>query len=338
MQDMQSKMLERYFFYGLLLATFFFSFLIFRPFWIVLVLGASFSIVLYPVYEWLNKRLARNWLSALLTLLFFIVVLCIPLFSVGSIVFNESQNLYHSVLSNGNISPLLTSVGNKINQILPIGVSFDINAKISSFISFLVKNITTILKATVSALFSFLLLLLTIFYLLKDGDKWRKALLKISPLSDNDDHKILHRLAQTINGVIKGYLLIAFIQGILMGAGLYLFHVPNPAIWAVIAGIASIIPPLGTAVVSVPSIIFLFMTGNTGLAIGLLVWSVVVVGTGDNVLNPYIIGHRIDVPPFLILFSVLGGIALLGPVGILIGPLTVSLLYTLTEIYQAEFK
>ncbi len=338
MQDMQSKMLERYFFYGLLLATFFFSFLIFRPFWIVLVLGASFSIVLYPVYEWLNKRLARNWLSALLTLLFFIVVLCIPLFSVGSIVFNESQNLYHSVLSNGNISPLLTSVGNKINQILPIGVSFDINAKISSFISFLVNNITTILKATVSALFSFLLLLLTIFYLLKDGDKWRKALLKISPLSDNDDHKILHRLAQTINGVIKGYLLIAFIQGILMGAGLYLFHVPNPAIWAVIAGIASIIPPLGTAVVSVPSIIFLFMTGNTGLAIGLLVWSVVVVGTGDNVLNPYIIGHRIDVPPFLILFSVLGGIALLGPVGILIGPLTVSLLYTLTEIYQAEFK
>ena len=335
---MQSKMLERYFFYGLLLATFFFSFLIFRPFWIVLVLGASFSIVLYPVYEWLNKRLARNWLSALLTLLFFIVVLCIPLFSVGSIVFNESQNLYHSVLSNGNISPLLTSVGNKINQILPIGVSFDINAKISSFISFLVNNITTILKATVSALFSFLLLLLTIFYLLKDGDKWRKALLKISPLSDNDDHKILHRLAQTINGVIKGYLLIAFIQGILMGAGLYLFHVPNPAIWAVIAGIASIIPPLGTAVVSVPSIIFLFMTGNTGLAIGLLVWSVVVVGTGDNVLNPYIIGHRIDVPPFLILFSVLGGIALLGPVGILIGPLTVSLLYTLTEIYQAEFK
>ena len=242
MQDMQSKMLERYFFYGLLLATFFFSFLIFRPFWIVLVLGASFSIVLYPVYEWLNKRLARNWLSALLTLLFFIVVLCIPLFSVGSIVFNESQNLYHSVLSNGNISPLLTSVGNKINQILPIGVSFDINAKISSFISFLVNNITTILKATVSALFSFLLLLLTIFYLLKDGDKWRKALLKISPLSDNDDHKILHRLAQTINGVIKGYLLIAFIQGILMGAGLYLFHVPNPAIWAVIAGIASIIP------------------------------------------------------------------------------------------------
>jgi predicted PurR-regulated permease PerM len=123
-----------------------------------------------------------------------------------------------------------------------------------------------------------------------------------------------------------------------MGIGLAIFHVPNPAIWAVIAGIASIIPPIGTALVSVPAIIFLFITGNIGGAIGLLIWAVLIVGMGDNLLNPYIVGHKINIPPFLILFSVLGGIALLGPVGILIGPLTVSLLYALIEIYQDEFK
>jgi len=132
--------------------------------------------------------------------------------------------------------------------------------------------------------------------------------------------------------------LIAFIQGILMGIGLAIFHVPNPAIWAVIAGIAAIIPPLGTAVVSVPAVIFLFVTGHIGLAIGFLIWAILIVGTGDNVLKPYIVGKKIDVPSFLILFSVLGGIAFLGPVGILIGPLAVSMLYTLTEIYQNEFK
>ena len=157
-------------------------------------------------------------------------------------------------------------------------------------------------------------------------------------LANTDDEKILAKLSHTINGVLKGYILIAFIQGILMGIGLAIFHVPNPAIWAVIAGIAAIIPPLGTAVVSVPTVLFLFFTGHTGLSIGFLIWAILIVGTGDNLLNPYIVGHRIDVPPFLILFSVLGGIALLGPVGILIGPLTVSLLYSLTEIYQSEFK
>jgi predicted PurR-regulated permease PerM len=336
---MQPKIIERYFFFGLMFATFIFAFLIFRPFWIVLILGASFSIVLYPIYKWLKKTNMPNWLASLLTLFFFIIVLCIPLFGIVSIVFNQSQNLYHSVITNNtNITPFISSVGIKINHILPNGVSFDINEKISSFISFLTNNIATIFSTTISALFSFLLLLLTIFYLLKDGESWKETLLRLSPLSSTADQKILGKLYHTINSVMKGYLLIALIQGILMGVGLTIFHVPNAAIWAVIAGIAATIPPLGTAVVSVPAVIFLFVTGHTGLAIGFLIWAILIVGTGDNFLNPYIVGHKIDVPPFLILFSVLGGIALLGPVGILIGPLTVSMLYTLTEIYQTEFK
>lgn len=330
--------MEKYFFFGLLSATFVFAFFIFQPFWIVLVLGASFSIVLYPVYAWFNKRVVSNWLAALITLLFFIIVLCIPLFGIGSIVFTQSQNLYHSAVNNGNAGPFINSVGNKINEILPQGISFNINEGVSNFISFLTNNIANIFSATISALFSFILLLLTIFYLLKDGEKWKEALLRISPLSSAADQKILSRFSQTINGVIKGYLLVAFIQGTLMGIGLTIFHIPDGALWAVIAGIASIIPPLGTAVVSVPAVIFLFVTGQTGLAMGLLVWSVLIVGMGDNLLNPYIVGHKINIPPFLILFSILGGISLLGPVGILIGPLTVSLLYTLTEIYQNEFK
>ncbi len=335
---MQQKVMEKYFFFGLLFATLVFAFFIFRPFWIILMLGASISIILYPVYTWLNKKYLPNWLAAFLTLFFFIIVLCIPLFSIGTIVFNQSQNLYHSVVNGGNITPFLSSLGNKINYFLPNGVSLNINEIVSSFVSFLTNNIATIFSATMSALFSFVLLLLAIFYFLKDGDGWKKAILQLSPLSITADQKILDRLTQTINGVIKGYLLIAFIQGTLMGVGLYIFHIPNPAIWGVIAGIASIIPPFGTAVVSIPAVIFLFITGHMGLGIGLLAWAVLVVGAGDNVLNPYIVGHKINIPPFLILFSVLGGIALLGPVGILIGPLTVSLLYTLTDIYQNEFK
>jgi predicted PurR-regulated permease PerM len=336
---MQPKIIEKYFFFGILFATLVFAFFIFRPFWIVLVLGASFSIVLYPVYIWLKKRVLRDWLAALITLFFFIVVLCIPLFGIGSIVFNQSQNLYSSIVNNhGNAGPLINSIGNKINKILPRGVSFDMNEKVSSFISFLKDNIANIFSATIAVLFSFILLLLTIFYFLKDGENWKKTLVELSPISDGNDKKILDKLSQTINAVLKGYLLIFFIQGTLMGIGLAIFHVPNPAIWGVVAGIASIIPPMGTAVVSVPAVIFLFATGNTGLAIGLLIWAVLIVGMGDNLLNPYIVGHKINIPPFLILFSVLGGISLLGPVGILIGPLTVSLLYTLTEIYQSEFK
>jgi predicted PurR-regulated permease PerM len=335
---MQTKTIEKYFFFMLLLGTSIFTFMIFRPFWIVLVLGASFAIVLYPVYLRLNKIFHTNWLSSLVTLLLFFVVLYIPLFTIGSIVFNQSQNLYHSILNNGDTTPFINLLGEKINHVMPNGVVFDINEKISSFVSFITSNIATIFSATISVLFFFVLFFLTIFYFLKDGEDWKKTLLRISPLSDKTDEKILDRLSETINGALKGYILIALFQGILMGIGLAIFHVPNWALWGAVAGVASIVPPFGTAIVSVPSIIFVFLTGHTGNAIGLTLWSTLIVGTGDNILTPYIIGHKLNIPPFLILFSVLGGISLIGPVGFLIGPIVVSLLYTLIDIYRSEFQ
>ncbi len=123
-----------------------------------------------------------------------------------------------------------------------------------------------------------------------------------------------------------------------MGVGLWIFGVPNPALWGVLTGIASLVPTIGTALVAIPAILFLFAIGNNGAALGLSIWSVIIVGTIDNLLNPIIVGNKIDVPPLLILFAVLGGIALMGPVGILIGPLTVSFLYTLVSIYRTRFQ
>jgi len=189
-----------------------------------------------------------------------------------------------------------------------------------------------------TALFSFMLMLLSIFYFLKDGERWKKTLITLSPLSDTDDKKIVAKLSQVVNGVIKGYLLIALMQGLLMGIGLGIFGVPNPALWGIVAAVASLIPSIGTAFVSIPAIIFLFATGQTIPAIGLLIWAVVFVGLIDNLLSPILISKNIKISPFLILFSVLGGISLLGPVGILVGPLTISLLYALISIYRNEFK
>lgn len=122
-----------------------------------------------------------------------------------------------------------------------------------------------------------------------------------------------------------------------MGIGLFIFNVPNAALWGVIASIASLVPTIGTALISVPAIVFLLATGESTNAIGLAIWAGVAVGMVDNFLSPIVVGKKIDIPPFFILFSVLGGIALLGPIGILVGPLTVSLLYTLISIYRDEF-
>ena len=335
---MQTKIIEKYFFFGLLLATLLFTFLIFRPFWAVLVLGISFSIVLYPVYEWLNKKHLPNWLSALFTVFLFILVICGPLLGIGAVVFDQSEDVYRQVVNNGNAEPFLSLIENKVNNILPDIMAVDINEKTSDFITYVSNNIANIFSSTVSAFFSFLLMLLIIFYFLKDGTKWKKALMVLSPLSDKDDEKIIARLAFSVNAVIKGSLLIALIQGILMGFGLWLFNIPNPALWGVVAAVCSLLPTFGTALISVPAIIFLFFTGDNTSAIGLIIWAALAVGMIDNFLSPLIVGTKINIPSLLILFSVLGGISLLGPVGILVGPLAISLLYTLISIYRNEFK
>jgi predicted PurR-regulated permease PerM len=334
---MQTKIIERYFFFSLLFVTLIFSFFIFRPFWVVLALGISFSIVLYPIYEWFNKKFP-NWLSATLTVFFFILIIGVPLFGIGVLVFNQSQDAYQLITNNVDSSSFIDSINNSINKILPEGISFNLYDKISDFISFISNNIASIFSSTLSTIFSLILTLLSVFYFLKDGTRWKKALVVLSPLSDTDDEKIINKFSRAVNGIIKGYLLVALIQGILMGVGLALFGIPNPALWGSVTMITALVPTVGTAIISVPAIIFLFMTGQTINALGLLVWAVAIVGMIDNLLSPIIVGNKINLPPLLILFSVLGGISLLGPVGILVGPLTISLLYTLISIYRNEFQ
>ena len=336
--NMQTKIMERYFFFCLLFFTLIFTFFIFRPFWIVLVLGASFAVILQPIQKWLKKNKFSNWFASFVTVLIFLLLVCGPLFGIGIVVFNQSQNVFHLITGGNNIAPFIEKLNGSINDFLPNGFSFNLSQKASDFISLISNNLGQIFSTTLYTFFSFILMILSIFYFLKDGSEWKKSLLALSPMSDADEQKILGRLKQTVNGVFKGYLLISLIQGTLTSIGLFIFGVPNPALWGVVAAITSLIPTVGTGLVSIPAIIFLYATGHLPQAIGLLAWSMLFVGLIDNFLNPMIVGKRIKIPAFLILFSVLGGIVLLGPVGVLIGPLAVSLLYALVSMYQNEFK
>lgn len=335
---METNKIERNFFFGLLLVNFILVFLIFRPFWILLVLALSFTIILYPVFKWLKRNKISNWLASLLTVIIFIILICGPIYGIGSIVLNQSIDAYTNLSRYGSISPFTNSINASVNKILPDSIYFDINDKISDLFSLVAKNIVKIFSTTLTTIFSFFLMILAMFYLLKDGQQWKKVLIKLSPLKDKDDQKILQSIYRTVNGVVKGYLFIALIQGTLMGIGLSIFGVPNFALWGVLAGFAALVPTVGTALVSIPVAIYLYMTGPILPVIGFIAWAVLIVGLIDNLLNPYIIGKNVKIPMILILFSLLGGIALFGPAGILIGPLTISLLYTLVSIYKDEIE
>ena len=271
-------------------------------------------------------------------MLLFIIIIGGLLFGIGIILLNQSQNVYNIFANTGDTSPFIDSINNFINKILPSGISFNLYEKITNVISIITNNIASIFTSTLSTIFSFFLTFLSMFFFLKDNKMWKRAIKILSPLSDADDEKIMNKLSLAVNGIIKGYLFIVFIQGTLVSIGFAIFGVPNPALWGLVAMVTALVPTIGSGLVSIPAIIFLVATGHTMSALGLLVWAVAMVGTIDNILNPIVVGSKINLPPLIILFSVLGGISLLGPVGILVGPLTISLLYTLISIYRNEFQ
>ncbi len=155
----------------------------------------------------------------------------------------------------------------------------------------------------------------------------------ISPLAEADDETIFKKLALAVSAVVRGSLIVAFIQGILATVGFMIFGLPNPVLFGTIAAIAALVPGVGTALVLVPAIGYLFLSGNTFGAAGLFIWGTVVVGLVDNFLGPQLIGNKMKLHPLAVFLAVLGGIVFFGPIGIIVGPLVISLFSALLDVY-----
>jgi predicted PurR-regulated permease PerM len=234
----------------------------------------------------------------------------------------------------GGNTTFIQDLNTSVNSYLPAGLSIDIEQKVADVVSIVSGNIAGIFSTTVATVGDIFLFIIAVFYFLKDGKDWKKVVVAVSPLADEDDTVILDHLGNSVSVVMKGYLFIAVVQGILMGCGLAIFGVPNAALWGVVAGVTSVIPMLGTGLVAVPAVLYLLFVGSPFAAVGLAIWAFALVGTIDNFLQPFVVGGKMHISPLLVLFAVLGGVSVLGPVGILIGPLSVSLLYSLIGVYR----
>ncbi len=339
MSTIDPRLIKHITYIGLFVIAIGFGVFLFWPFAVVLLLSAALAVVLHPLHEWCLQHITRGnkWFASLITIILFLLLVCVPLFVIGSSVFHQAQSLYQTLSEQTSSTAVFERANTLIERYFPWG-DFRLEDKALALADTISARLGDILSVVISTIFSILLIVLALFYFLKDGPRWRKSIMQASPLSDESTHRIVERLAHAINGVVKGYLLVGIIQGVLLGVGLWVFGVPNPALWGLLAGIASLIPTIGTSLVSVPAVIFLFSVGKTGDAVGLAVWAMFLVGMIDNLLNPIIVGRKIDIHPMFILFSVLGGIVLIGPAGILIGPLAVSFIYALTSVYASEMK
>lgn len=325
---MSDRKPQLYFLLAILAGTFILVFFIFRPFLYALVLAMVFATVLQPVYQKIvGFTRGRQELAALATILIIVAFIFTPLIFLGVQIFQEAQQLYSSLTESGGKNTVL----NIFNSLLTS--SLNIDQYLKQGLGWLLQHLGFIFGSFAKMTVSSFLFLIALYYLLKDGRKLKAAIITLSPLSDADDEAIFQKLEMAVDSVMKGSLLIALVQGVLTAVGFAIFGVPNAVLWGSVAAIAALIPGIGTALVLTPAILFLFLTDETFSGVGLLLWGVTAVGLIDNFLGPKLVGRGMQLHPLIILLSALGGIGFFGPIGFLLGPLVLSLLFALLEIY-----
>ncbi len=313
-------------------------FFVFAPFFAVLSLAAVSAVLLQWPYEKLT-RFFRGWknLAAAVTVALLLIFIIVPLFFLGAQVFHEAQSLYANIYGNGThyLLVIQQAIENPIRHVFP-GFTFNINAYLGNTLAVISNNLGSLFYRTLYVLFETFLMLLALFFFLRDGRDLLASFAKTSPLGNGLTSEILNKMYRTISAVMKGTLVNALIRWVCISAAFYLFHIPDAILWGGIGGIVGAIPGLGTAFALVPAVAYLYLQGNILSAIGLAAFGIALIILVDNILASYFFGKGLAVAPIFVLFSILGGIVFFGPLGFILGPLALSVFLSIVRVYGVE--
>ncbi|HXF38217.1 MAG TPA: AI-2E family transporter [Blastocatellia bacterium] len=322
---------------------------LFQPFLEPLLSAAVIAVVFYPVHAQIQHRLRSPSLAALLSTTIVVLLLVVPAVAVILAVKGEVTDLYNLInektTESGGFSPY---VGHLIERPMQwIGRYVDLSqVDLRAWVLGRLRELSAVLVAQgwmiVGGLTSFILnsviAIFTLFFLFREGRSMRRRLAALLPLSAEQVEKLFGGIENTIIGTVYGGLVVAAVQGALTGLALWVFGVPSPVLWGVVAAFFALLPVVGTAAVWAPAAIYLLATGSWIKAIILVIWGAFVVGTIDNVLRPYLISGRVQMHTLLIFFSVFGGVNVFGFLGLFIGPVILAVTITLLSMLRDESR
>jgi predicted PurR-regulated permease PerM len=318
------------------------------PFLKTLLLSVILAVLFLPFYKQSLKLLPRwpNLMAFFCTLcvaLFFFIPLLILLTLVASQI-TSLLNVSQGQDATQNVQSLLSQA----YVFLQIGVT-----KLEDFLGaqlnlldmlretlkhlgdYLTQYSPAVILKTASFFFDLFIMLFVLFYLFRDGKKFFELSLRLLPLKDQYERKLATEMRRTIYGVFYGSFLAGLVQTIAATLGYWISGIPGYLVWGLATFFFSFIPVVGTAVVIIPLVLFLFFQGHVGSAIFLSIYSAVIAGLIDNVLKTFLIPSNMHT---LVLFlSILGGLAVFGPLGLLLGPIVMSLLTATVKMYTQDF-
>jgi len=322
------------------------------PFFAIIILGIVSTGIFNPVFKFLLKKLPPTIASVLTCVLIFFVIFIPVVFFVG-VISKEAFTLYvmakDAVFSN-QLKNLLesTQILERFNDLLlRAGIAKVVTwdelvrpiSELGKFVGFsLFEQARFITSNVFNLVLYFGLMLVVVFYMLTDGDKFVKYMYDLSPLSDEHDKKLFEKFTGMAGAVLVGNGFGGLIQGVAGGALFLFLGWSSPFLWGVIMGFLAFLPILGIGIVMIPSAIILILKSRLAAGIFVLIFYGVLSWGIEYLFKPKVVGNRVKMHPLIVFFAILGGLKTYGILGIIYGPLIATLFLTLADIYFSSFQ
>ena len=319
--------------------------LILRSFWRPVVLAAIIGIGIYPLHERILRRLRRPNLAAIISTLIVLLIFLIPAFFLASMASSEFSRTAQYLNGKGGPNDVFTMVSHAVNaaftwlgrhvDLQKSGLQSAIDAFPAQLRHWIFTFATALVKQFAGLVGHAVITLFILFFVFRDGPAIRKYA-SLLPLDPEHRDFLFARIRDSVFANFYGMLAVGLAQGALSGIAFAILGIPSPVLLGFLAGICSLIPLVGPALVWLPASIFLFATGHWIKAVILIAWGALVVGTSDNIIRPLVIMGRVKLHPLLLLFGLIGGAKEFGFIGLFIGPAIMSLVFALTDTLRAE--
>ncbi len=304
-----------------------------------------FALVLYIVLRSLNnyliKYLKSRWLCSTIIIFLIIIFILIPLFFILFKLAYQAYDFYlyiQNQYDQGTFDDLFKSY--LVKKLLSYVNVAEINifkqlVELLGKTSFSIfSNLTAILSFSVKFILNIFFMLVILFFLFKDGDSLSEKFYKAMPFPDDMEKNVVHRINMVIKIVFTGNLFIMILQGAVVGISFAIFGLAAPLLWACVTAILSLIPVVGTSIVWVPAILYLAFKGYYASAVIMGLLCLLGYLILENLVKPKVFGKKLNFHPLIFFFLLIGSIHIFNLPGIVIGPVLLTLLYSLWEIYK----
>jgi predicted PurR-regulated permease PerM len=319
------------------------------PFYGGVFWGAVLALLFEPLYLWLLGRMrGRRNVAALTTLAIILVMVVLPVAVVSISLVREASGLYHRI-KDGQVD-----VGSFFAQFiaaLPVwatdvlewlgvddlpAVQAKLTAAITQRGQALTARALDFGQDALDVMIAFVIAMYLLFFLLRDGNDVAREIREAIPLATPAKERLLERFTTVVRATVKGNVLVAAAQGSLGGLAFWALGVHAPMLWAVVMGFLSLLPAVGAALIWAPVAIYLLAVGEVWQGIALLAFGTFVIGLVDNVLRPILVGKDTQLPDYVVLVSTLGGLAVIGINGFVIGPLIAAMFMAAWQLLATE--